>query len=62
MTSALTMYANVATIQPVAQEDITGCGIACVASLAGVRYREVKARASRLGVEVTDSRLWSGHY
>ena len=59
MTSALTMHANVATIQPVAQEDITGCGIACVASLAGVRYREVKARASRLGVEVTDSRLWS---
>lgn len=46
-------------MKPVIQEDVTGCGIASVAALAGVTYKEVKAVASQLGIEVGDSRLWS---
>lgn len=48
-----------ATMNPVIQEDTTGCGIASVATLAGVSYREVKDVASQLGIQSTDSRLWS---
>jgi hypothetical protein len=44
---------------PVIQEDVTGCGIASVAALAGVPYKAVKEVASYLGIAVTDSRLWS---
>jgi len=43
----------------VLQEDSTGCGLACVATVAGVRYQEVKKVAGQLGIEVLDSRLWS---
>lgn len=45
---------------PVVQEDMTGCGIASVAALAGVTYQHAKAVAARSGIQVTDSRLWSG--
>jgi len=44
---------------PVVQEDVTGCGIASVATLAGVTYNQVKTVASQLGIQVNDSRLWS---
>jgi ABC-type bacteriocin/lantibiotic exporter with double-glycine peptidase domain len=44
---------------PVVQEDVTGCGIACVAGLAGVTYQQAKAVATRLNIQVSDSRLWS---
>lgn len=47
-------------INPVVQEDATGCGIAAVAMLAGVRYHQAKRAASLLGIQVSDSRLWSG--
>jgi ABC-type bacteriocin/lantibiotic exporter with double-glycine peptidase domain len=46
-------------LKPVVQEDRTGCGIACAAMLAGVTYRHAKEVAARLGIQVTDSRLWS---
>jgi len=46
-------------MKPVVQEDVTGCGIASVAALAGVTYKQVKTVASRLGIQVDDSRLWS---
>jgi ABC-type bacteriocin/lantibiotic exporter with double-glycine peptidase domain len=46
-------------MNPVVQEDVTGCGIASVAALAGATYSHVKKVAARLGIQVTDSRLWS---
>jgi len=46
-------------MKPVVQEDVTGCGIASVAALAGVTYKQTKAVAAQLGIQVTDSRLWS---
>jgi hypothetical protein len=47
-------------MKPVVQLDRTGCGIACVAALTGLRYRAVKSAAAELGIDVADSRLWSG--
>lgn len=46
-------------MRPVIQEDTTGCGLACVAMLAGVSYRHVKAMAGQRGIKVEDPRLWS---
>lgn len=46
-------------MNPVVQEDVTGCGIASVAALAGVTYQQAKAVATRLGLQIADSRLWS---
>ena len=46
-------------MKPVVQQEITGCGIASVAALAGVTYREAKAVANRLGIYAEDSSLWS---
>jgi hypothetical protein len=46
-------------LNPVIQEDVTGCGIASVAALAGVSYQQTKAVAVKLGIQVTDPRLWS---
>lgn len=46
-------------MKPVVQLERTGCGIASVAALAGVSYREVQSMASRLGIFAKDSRLWS---
>jgi hypothetical protein len=37
----------------------TGCGIASVAVLAGVTYRQAKQAANRLGIFAEDRRLWS---
>jgi hypothetical protein len=50
-------------MNPIVQEDRTGCGIASVAAIAGKRYSVVKRAANRLGIGVTDSKLWSetGH-
>jgi len=44
---------------PVIQEDATGCGIACCATLAGIGYAEAKRVAKRLGIDAADPRLWS---
>lgn len=46
-------------MKAVLQEDLTGCGIACVATLANVSYQQVKSVAMTLGINVGDSRLWS---
>jgi hypothetical protein len=46
-------------VKPVVQLERTGCGIASVAALAGVSYREAQRTANRLGIFAEDSRLWS---
>jgi ABC-type bacteriocin/lantibiotic exporter with double-glycine peptidase domain len=50
---------GVERMNTVVQEDVTGCGIASVAALAGVTYKQVKEVATRLNIQVSDSRLWS---
>lgn len=47
----------------VVQLERTGCGIAAVAALAGVSYREAQRTANGLGIFAGDRRLWSetGH-
>ena len=47
-------------LRPVVQEERTGCGIAAVATLAGITYRQVQATARGLNILATDARLWSG--
>ena len=44
---------------PVIQEDRTGCGLASVAAVAGVSYKQVKRVAGDLGIDVQDPQLWS---
>ncbi len=46
-------------IDIVVQEEVSGCGIACVAMLAGVPYNEVKERANAQGIFAEDTKLWS---
>ena len=46
-------------MKPVIQEELTGCGIAASAALAGVSYAEVKQKANALGIYAADTALWS---
>jgi ABC-type bacteriocin/lantibiotic exporter with double-glycine peptidase domain len=46
-------------MKPVVQLEQTGCGIASVAALAGVSYRQAQRVANRLDIFASDSRLWS---
>ena len=46
-------------MKPVVQLERTGCGIASVAALVGVSYREMQRVANRLGIAADDPRLWS---
>jgi len=46
-------------VKPVVQLERTGCGIASVAALAGVSYRQAQRMANRLGIFAGDCRLWS---
>ncbi len=46
-------------MEPVIQEDTSGCGIAASAALAGVNYAEAKRRANALGIYAEDTSLWS---
>ncbi|THI84984.1 MAG: hypothetical protein CAF41_012095 [Nitrospira sp. CG24A] len=46
-------------MKSVVQLERTGCGIASVAVLAGVSYRQAQRVAKRLGIFSGDSRLWS---
>ena len=46
-------------MQPVVQQERTGCGIASVAALAGVSYTRAKAHANKLGIFAEDRALWS---
>lgn len=46
-------------MEVVVQEEVTGCGIAASAALAGLSYAEAKNRASVLGIHASDTSLWS---
>lgn len=46
-------------MKQVVQLEWTGCGIASVATLAGVSYRETQHVANRLDIFADDSKLWS---
>jgi len=46
-------------MKSVVQEEATGCGIASVATLAGLTYQKTKTIAHQLGINVKDPRLWS---
>jgi ABC-type bacteriocin/lantibiotic exporter with double-glycine peptidase domain len=46
-------------MKPIVQEERTGCGIASVATVAGLSYRRVQRVANRLGIFAEDQRLWS---
>jgi hypothetical protein len=46
-------------LQPVVQQDRSGCAIASVAALADESYLTVKRAAASLGIHVSDSKLWS---
>lgn len=46
-------------MEVVVQEEVTGCGIAASAALAGLSYAEAKKRANVLGIHASDTSLWS---
>jgi len=50
-------------MEPVIQEETTGCGIAASAALAGISYAEARRKANALGIYAEDTALWSetGH-
>jgi ABC-type bacteriocin/lantibiotic exporter with double-glycine peptidase domain len=43
----------------VVQEESSGCGLACVAMIAGRTYSEVKQLANRIGIFAEDIKLYS---
>lgn len=46
-------------MQPVVQEEPTGCGIAAVANILGKSYAEMKTIANTMGIHASDPSLWS---
>ena len=48
-----------AQLKPVIQRELTGCGIASVAAVAGASYTKAKRVANGLGIHATDEKLWS---
>lgn len=46
-------------INPVIQEEETGCGIAAVANILGKSYKETKKLANSMGIYASDKSLWS---
>jgi hypothetical protein len=46
-------------MQPVIQEEITGCAIASAAAIGGISYSDAKKVANSLGIYAQDSALWS---
>lgn len=46
-------------MKPVIQEEITGCGIASSAAIAGLTYQQAKKVANEMGIFAGDSCLWS---
>ncbi|WP_415881555.1 hypothetical protein ACMXYX_10115 [Neptuniibacter sp. QD72_48] len=46
-------------IEPVVQEEVTGCGIASVANIVGKTYAEMKQIANAMGIFADDKSLWS---
>jgi hypothetical protein len=46
-------------MKPVIQEEISGCGIAVSAAIAGISYQEAKKTANSIGIYAEDKSLWS---
>lgn len=46
-------------MKPVIQEETTGCGIACVAAIAGLSYSHAQKIANDMGIYADDQSLWS---
>lgn len=46
-------------LQPVIQQESTGCGIASAAVLLGCSYPQMKAVANAMGIYADDKALWS---
>lgn len=46
-------------MNPVIQEEPTGCGIAAVANILGKTYSEMKSIANSMGICAADESLWS---
>ncbi|WP_421849338.1 hypothetical protein [Marinomonas sp.] len=46
-------------LEPVMQEEATGCGIATVANILGKTYAQMKASANAMGIYADDKSLWS---
>lgn len=46
-------------MEPVIQEDITGCAIASAAAIAGIDYAKARTLANRIGIQINDPLLWS---
>jgi ABC-type bacteriocin/lantibiotic exporter with double-glycine peptidase domain len=46
-------------MKPVIQLERTGCGIASVATIAGLSYARAKSVANALGISAQDESLWS---
>lgn len=46
-------------MKPVIQQEVTGCGIACSAAIAGISYSKAKQVANSLGIYADDDSLWS---
>ena len=46
-------------MQPIIQQEKTGCAIASSAAIAGVSYTKAKQIANSLGITAKDSTLWS---
>lgn len=46
-------------LDPVIQEETTGCGIASAANILGKTYPEMKAIANTMGIYASDKALWS---
>ncbi|MGB0205253.1 MAG: hypothetical protein ACPF9K_09425 [Neptuniibacter sp.] len=46
-------------MNPIIQEEVTGCGIASAAALKQISYQEAKEVANNLGIYADDSTLWS---
>lgn len=55
--------ANRKSLNPVIQQEPTGCGIACVAMLSNRSYTQTRKIATGLGIFAADLKLWSdtGH-
>jgi hypothetical protein len=58
LSSGSTFHDSLGAMNAVVQQDVTGCGIACVVTLAGVTYRQARSVAHGLGISPKDPRLW----
>ena len=46
-------------MKPVVQEEITGCGIASSAAIAGITYKKAKSISNSIGIYADNQSLWS---